>query len=226
MAKALGAISACILVASVFVNVCVFIPTFPISMDTVGVLHFAAMFAGGSMVLALAALSWRCARQGQNIQKTQTLIWGHTPRLVRVAMVAAVINAVINFVLAFMQTDGAVPERRDEHYVLQNHGQVIRVLTEKEYRRCQAYEVLQFSGIWIFASLASTYFFWQVYPRACQICRDRVIGDTIGLQPNGIYINRFQRNGCHSPAARCWLSSSPKFWRSASTKSVHEFPRG
>ena len=58
------------------------------------------------------------------------------------------IYAIINFML-FAAGQPGVPDIQNGQYVLQNHGQLIRTLTEQEYHHYKANEARGFSGHWI-----------------------------------------------------------------------------
>ena len=68
--------------------------------------------------------------------------------------------ALINFALFFFLSKGGVPDVRDGKYVLHNHGQVIRELSEDEYELQKAYVVRGFSGHWMVFYLVPALVFW------------------------------------------------------------------
>jgi len=51
--------------------------------------------------------------------------------------------------MLFAISQSGVPDIKNEQYILQNHGQLIRILTEQEYHHYKANEVRGFSGHWI-----------------------------------------------------------------------------
>jgi hypothetical protein len=68
--------------------------------------------------------------------------------------------ALINFALFFFLSKGGVPEVREGKYVLHNHGDVIRELSEDEYELQKAYVVRGFSGHWMVFYLIPALYFW------------------------------------------------------------------
>jgi len=77
----------------------------------------------------------------------KTLFKG-TPPLLVITALAGFFYAMINFLL-FMQSQTGVPDLREGQYILHNHGQLIKTLTEAEYHHYKANEVRGFSGHWI-----------------------------------------------------------------------------
>jgi hypothetical protein len=57
--------------------------------------------------------------------------------------------AVLNFALFIAGTQGGTPEIRGEHFVLQNHGRLVRELSAAEYTALRANVVRGFSGHWL-----------------------------------------------------------------------------
>lgn len=76
------------------------------------------------------------------------IIFKETPTWMAILAGAGFFYAFINFML-FMASKGGTPSIKDGHYILQNHGQLIKTLTEQEYLHYKANEVRGFSGHWI-----------------------------------------------------------------------------
>jgi hypothetical protein len=87
-------------------------------------------------------------------------LFAGAPRWARYLTKAFFAYAVINFALFFVLSEGGVPEERDGKYVLHNHGNVIRELSEEEYERQNAYVLRGFSGHWMVFYLLPLLFFW------------------------------------------------------------------
>ena len=87
-------------------------------------------------------------------------IFAVMPRWARYTIKAFFAYAIINFALFFFLSKGGVPDVRDGKYVLHNHGQVIRELSEDEYELQKAYVVRGFSGHWMVFYLAPALVFW------------------------------------------------------------------
>lgn len=82
------------------------------------------------------------------------------PNLARYAIVGLFVYAVLNFALFFLLSEGGVPHERDGKYVLDNHGAVIRELSEEEYELQKAYIVRGFSGHWMVFYLVPALLLW------------------------------------------------------------------
>ena len=76
------------------------------------------------------------------------ILFKDTPTWMSIIAGAGFFYAFINFIL-FMSSQGGTPSIQDGHYVLQNHGELIKNLTEQEYHQYKANEVRGFSGHWI-----------------------------------------------------------------------------
>lgn len=64
----------------------------------------------------------------------------------------------LNFFLSVLQLPGS-PDSAGNEFVLMNKGQVIRVITETEFRHLQSVETRGFSGHWMLFSAAGLGFF-------------------------------------------------------------------
>jgi hypothetical protein len=87
-------------------------------------------------------------------------IFATIPRWARYTIKAFFAYALINFALFFLLSKGGVPDVRDGKYVLHNHGQVIRELSENEYELQKAYVLRGFSGHWMVFYLVPAIVFW------------------------------------------------------------------
>ena len=70
------------------------------------------------------------------------------PSWLIVITIAGFFYAIINFMLFIASRLGS-PDIQNGQYVLQNHGQLIKTLTEREYHHYKANELRGFSGHWI-----------------------------------------------------------------------------
>jgi len=93
-------------------------------------------------------------------------IFAAIPRWGRYTIKAFFAYAVINFAMFFFLSKGGVPDVRDGKYVLHNHGQVIRELSEDEYEWQKAYVLRGFSGHWMVFYLIAAIVFWYRGRRA------------------------------------------------------------
>jgi hypothetical protein len=76
------------------------------------------------------------------------IIFRQTPTWLKVIAILGFFYAVINFIM-FMATQSGVADIKDGQYILHNHGQLIRILTEQEYHHFKANELRGFSGHWL-----------------------------------------------------------------------------
>ncbi|MES2812013.1 MAG: hypothetical protein V4670_06040 [Bacteroidota bacterium] len=87
------------------------------------------------------------------------IVFKDTPTWMSVIAIGGFFYAFINFLL-FMTSQGGTPEMRDGLYILHNHGQLIKTLTEQEYHHYKANELRGFSGHWIlFYGIATAFLY-------------------------------------------------------------------
>ena len=87
------------------------------------------------------------------------IIFKQTPTWLTVIAIGGFFYAFVNFML-FMASQHGTPDIRDGQYILHNHGQLIKTLTEQEYHHYKANEVRGFSGNWLaFYGLAAAVLF-------------------------------------------------------------------
>ena len=76
------------------------------------------------------------------------MIFQNTPTWLTLIAISGFLYAIVNFML-FMTSQLGVPDVKDGQYILQNHGQLIKTLTEQEYHHYKANQLRGFSGHWI-----------------------------------------------------------------------------
>jgi hypothetical protein len=76
------------------------------------------------------------------------IIFRQTPIWLTIIAIGGFFYAIINFML-FVTSQLGVPDIKDGQYVLHNHGQLIKTLTEQEYHHCKANELRGVSGHWL-----------------------------------------------------------------------------
>lgn len=91
-----------------------------------------------------AEKQWRSGGVKQQFQ----VLFGGTPLWLRLTMVMMFVYAIVNFLL-FMMSQHGVPDIREGEYILHNHGEIIRTITEEEYYHYRANELRGFSGHWL-----------------------------------------------------------------------------
>ena len=68
-----------------------------------------------------------------------------------------------NFALFLIQSHAASPEIINGEYVLNNHGEIVRVLTRLEYLHLKGAELRLFASGWMFFYFVPTMYWW--FPR-------------------------------------------------------------
>lgn len=76
------------------------------------------------------------------------IVFRRTPTWLMVIAAAGFLYTIINFMVVMMGQEGVATDLGGT-YVLQNHGKLIRVLTEQEYQYYKAMETRGFSGHWM-----------------------------------------------------------------------------
>jgi len=79
---------------------------------------------------------------------TLKIISRTTPSWLTVIAVLGLFYAFVNFII-FMKSQPYTPDIENGGYVLRNHGQIIKTLTEQEYHHYKAVTLRGFSGHWI-----------------------------------------------------------------------------
>jgi hypothetical protein len=122
-----------------------------IEMEQVWLLH------AGGIFLCFPLFSSLRGRLGKNLTITQMRkllpIWANA------LVVATFVYAFINFALFILHSEGGSPGVKDGMYVLQNHGRLIRQLSQQEYELYKVYVVRGFSGHWLFLYLLPAIYF-------------------------------------------------------------------
>jgi hypothetical protein len=77
------------------------------------------------------------------------IIFKNTPKPVVILIIIFFIYMGINFFLFLNTNGGGVPEIMNGKYVIQNHGSIIKELSDIEYLKMQANEIRGFSGHWM-----------------------------------------------------------------------------
>lgn len=76
------------------------------------------------------------------------ILFKQTPTWLSIIAFVGFFYAGINFML-FLSSHQGTPDIEDGKYILQDHGRLIKTLTEQEYHRYNANEVRGFSGHWL-----------------------------------------------------------------------------
>lgn len=91
---------------------------------------------------------------------------GDAPVWLRTMAISSIVFMCINFLLFFLTRNGSPAIMKGE-FVLHSHGNVIRILTEREYLHYRANELRGFSGLWLgFYGLAAAILFPFAFPKA------------------------------------------------------------
>ena len=165
MTKAWGLFSAAILIAWVLAHLSTFIPSVTIKLN-------GTILLVGTIV-ATASLPWvglsiidRIEDQTKcTCREAWRRLYTHITPGVRRTFNFVFAYAVINFALVIWLTGGGSPSQKNGEFILESHGQFMRVLTKDEYQRMRAYSLRGISGHMILFSLAATLFHLCVRPR-------------------------------------------------------------
>lgn len=177
MAKVWGLAAVAVFVLSAAFHCATFIPALRVWTGFAWPLHLGAMAVFAAMVLSFVAqgrrqrksprlsllANWRAANQQNKEFKSRLL--GAVPPWLRVVCCIAFIYTMINFALFASLMEGGTPAICNGKYCLQNHGRLIRNITQEEFNRFRAYQVRGFSGHWMFFSLIPAVYFLVVRPR-------------------------------------------------------------
>src|SRR5260370_6600612 len=94
-------------------------------------------------------------RIGGKEQGRQDRLINSAPLWLRILTGLFFAYALVNFAVFKVLSEGGGPHERDGKYVLQEHGTVLRELSEAEYHQQRAYVVRGFSGHWMLFSSAA-----------------------------------------------------------------------
>lgn len=117
------------------------------------------LHSGIFVVWLPAILTLKNSRVARDFQKAGTLntmnpvallkmMFHNTPTWLAVIAIAGLLYAPINF-MVFIASQTGVPDIHNGQYILHNHGQLIKTLTEQEYHHYRANELRGFSGHWL-----------------------------------------------------------------------------
>ena len=85
--------------------------------------------------------------------KSQFGIWNiifkETPKWMKIIAISGFFYAFFNFAIFMISMDNSSPHEKNGKYTLQNHGELIREISEEEYHEYKALEIRGFSGHWI-----------------------------------------------------------------------------
>lgn len=94
-------------------------------------------------------------KEDKNKFKMYRLLYDNSSKPLLIIAAFFFVYAMINFMLFTSNSGGGGPSIADGHYVLQNHGSIIKNLSFEEYQHYKANELRGFSGHWMaFYSLA------------------------------------------------------------------------
>jgi hypothetical protein len=152
--RSLAFVSACALVAALIVYGVSFMGA---TMDAV--FRWAMFLHVGvfALLLPMYAVEYSTIRKSRFVWDA---IWRGIPKWgVRASRIVALIFAA-HFVLFLVQSHAASPEIKDGQYVLNNHGQIVKELTEAQYRWLKGCELRLFATGWMSFYLVLTLYWW------------------------------------------------------------------
>jgi hypothetical protein len=71
--------------------------------------------------------------------------------------------SALHFILFLIQSHAASPQIKNGEYVLNNHSQIVKVITQREYLMLKGAELRLFATGWMFCYFVETMFWW--FPR-------------------------------------------------------------
>jgi hypothetical protein len=101
------------------------------------------------------AAIYYASRIGGAKQGRQDRVISSAPLWLRILAGVFFAYALVNFAIFLVLVEGGGPHEREGKYVLEEHGTVLRELSEAEYHQHRAYVVRGFSGHWMLFSSAA-----------------------------------------------------------------------
>lgn len=133
---------------------------FGVTMDKLGVWIF--LFHGGVFLLFLPMVAIEFPAI-----KANAFFWTEfargKPSWVLSGITASFLFFVIFFVLFLVLSHVSSPEIRNGEYVLNNYGEIVRVLSESEYLQLKGWELRLFASGWMCFYFVLTIYWW--FPR-------------------------------------------------------------
>jgi hypothetical protein len=153
----LAVVSACGLIASTAVYVGSYLGLTMNSLAQRAIILHVGVFL---FLLPMFALEWRGLNE-------RTFFWKGFAETMPTWVVPAIkvigLFCMAHFVVFLVQSRMASPEIVNGEYVLNNHGQIVRVLTHGEYLRLKGAELRLFASAWMFFYFVPTMYWW--FPR-------------------------------------------------------------
>src|SRR5215831_679307 len=152
--RCLAIIAASALAASLIVYALSFVGTTMEEMFRWAMLLTVSVFA---LVLPMYAVEYSAIK---NSKFFGDAIWRGLPKwAVRAIQIVGLLFAA-HFVLFLVQSHAASPEIINGEYVLSNHGQIVKELTESQYRWLKGSELRLFATGWLSFYLALALYWW------------------------------------------------------------------
>jgi hypothetical protein len=126
-------------------------------------------FSGGRPI-ERGSFSWKGYAQGASVWE-ETFYWKQfsqgMPKWVVPTIRILGLFFIFCFILFLVQSHAASPQIEDGQYVLNNQGQIVKVLTQLEYFKLKAAELRMFAAGWVFFYFVPTMYWW--FPRGHQV---------------------------------------------------------
>jgi hypothetical protein len=177
MIKSLKIASLALLALSLIIHFSTYGPLQIFTMDNVWVMHVAVLVVFGVMIfIAKKFKNEKKREQGQKyvdwfrdnlnsqLMGRNNLMINAIPGRLFFLGIVTVIYVFANFINCMIGMEFGGPHIENGQYLLKNHGNIIRVLSETEFIKMKAYELRLFSGHWLIFSYVPTLFFSYVYP--------------------------------------------------------------
>ena len=119
------------------------------------VLVFVVWFPTIFMLLQNPEIKELRKKRSKNPFAIWAIAFKETPKPIILLVIIGFVYPIVSFFIFMQTSEGGEPNIIDGQYVLTNHGDIIREITEKEYHSFQVNKLRGFSGIWIaFYSMA------------------------------------------------------------------------
>jgi hypothetical protein len=158
--RSLAIVSICGLIASIVIYIASYREA---TMD--GIARWAIVFHIGIFVLLLPmfAVEYSTVRQ-------RTFFWKgfaqEMPRWVVPSIKLLGLFFAVHFVLFLTQSHASAPEIKNGEYVLNDHGKIVKTLTQSEFYKLKGAELRLFATGWMFFYFVLTAYWW--FPRTEQ----------------------------------------------------------
>ena len=148
MLRVWSTLAALVLALSILIHIATF------SIDPLARLPHLLFFTFAIIPPFLAALYYASTLPGPTSARADAAMM-RAPLPLRILAIALFAYTLVNGALHAVASEGGVPEKRGDIYVLHSHNTILRHLTEAEFHQHQAYAIRGFSSVWMLFSAGS-----------------------------------------------------------------------